>query len=99
MVDWHWSGGVGIRVARPFLKQVLTALKTHPAVRFLSCTTGRYDILADIETASQEKLRAVAEEEFPRIPGVLVCDLFISHETLPGPMIASFVIPELVNGA
>ena len=58
----------------------------HPAVSFVSCTTGRYDLLASIEAESKEGLYELVEEQLAHMEDIKDCELFISEEFRYGPI-------------
>jgi Lrp/AsnC family transcriptional regulator for asnA, asnC and gidA len=85
-VDWYWPAAVGLMVRRKSVTDVLSRLRQHPAVDFVTCTTGRFDIFASISAESEEKLFELVEVEISEWDGVMGCDLFVSQGTNFGPL-------------
>jgi Lrp/AsnC family transcriptional regulator, regulator for asnA, asnC and gidA len=78
-VDWYWPAVLGIRIEREHIFDVLATLKTKPRVRFVSCTAGRYSIIALIDAPTRMDLHEFVEEEVSRIEGVRDCELATSR--------------------
>jgi DNA-binding Lrp family transcriptional regulator len=85
-VDWYWPAAVGLTVRRRQVTEVLAKLRQHPAVDFVTCTTGRFDIFASVSAESEEKLYELVEGEMSEWDGVVGCDLFVSQGTNFGPL-------------
>jgi DNA-binding Lrp family transcriptional regulator len=66
--------------------EVLSKLRQHPAIAFVTCTTGRFDIFASVSADSEEKLYELVEGEISEWDGVVDCDLFVSQGTNFGPL-------------
>lgn len=85
-VDWYWPAAVGMSIANPCLLDVQEQLVRNPAVNYVFCTTGRFDIMASIEADSRERLFEIVENELANITGVKDCELILTEETMYGPM-------------
>lgn len=85
-VDWYWPAVVGISVQYPYLLDVQDQLTRNPAVNYVFCTTGRFDIMASIEANSREKLFNIVEYELAIIKGIKDYEVLLSQETMYGSM-------------
>lgn len=85
-VGWFRPAAVGICVNPNCLAKVLHDLSRHPAVSFVSCTTGRYDIFASIESESREGLYELVEEQLAHMEDIKDYELFISEQVKYGPI-------------
>jgi Lrp/AsnC family transcriptional regulator, regulator for asnA, asnC and gidA len=85
-VDWYWPAVLGIRIEREHIFNVLAVLKTKPRVRFVSCTAGRYSIIALIDAPTRMDLHEFVEEEVSRIEGVRDCELATSRGVIYCPV-------------
>lgn len=84
--DWYWPAVLGIRIDREHIFDVLEILKTKPRIRFVSCTAGRYSILALIDAPTRMDLYEFVEEEISRIDGVRDCEVFTSRGVIYCPI-------------
>jgi len=78
LTDWYWPAMLGIKVEREHVFAVLETLKALPRVRFVSCSAGRYTIIALIDAPTRMDLYEFMEEEVSRIDGVIDCELATS---------------------
>jgi Lrp/AsnC family transcriptional regulator for asnA, asnC and gidA len=78
LADWYWPAVLGIKVEREHVFDVLATLKALPRVRFVSCTAGRYTIIALIDASTRMNLYEFVEEEVSRIDGVRDCEMLTS---------------------
>jgi len=85
-VDWYWPAVLGIRIEREHIFEVLETLKAKPRVRFVSCTAGRYSIIALIDAPTRMDLYEFVEEEVSRIEGVRDCELATSRGVIYSPV-------------
>jgi Lrp/AsnC family transcriptional regulator for asnA, asnC and gidA len=91
-VEWFRQGAVGFSVQPLSLPKVLATVRSHPAVKFCACTTGIYDIVADIHAESKEHIYEIVEKQLRVIDGINDYDLFIADETKYGPMLSGGLI-------
>ena len=68
-------------VAHNKLTSVLEALAKRPEIRWVSTTTGRYDIIAQARFASNDQLAEFVEKELTKIKGVRDSETFICLES------------------
>ena len=85
-VDWLVSAAILVRVELNHLISTLNKLSSYPIVRFVSCTTGRFDIIASIRCESINELYEFVEEELAHIDGVKKYELLIAQELKYGDM-------------
>jgi len=58
-------------------KPVLQILAERPEVKWVSTTTGRFDVLALVQFRSTEELAEFLEKELPRVEGIRDSETFI----------------------
>ena len=76
----HLTAVLAFDVAHDRMVSVVEALSQRPEIRWVSATTGRYDILAQARFESNEKLAEFVQNELPKIEGVRDCETFMCLE-------------------
>ena len=85
-VDWYWPGALGIRAKREAVLAIMRRLAGYRQVPFVSCCTGRFDIIANIYEETEDKLHRLVEEEIALWEGVVDFELFRSTFVTYGPV-------------
>jgi hypothetical protein len=66
------------------LRSILQKLCADPLVRLVYCTSGRFNIIADIISTTEDGLYEFVEGQVENMPGVKDCELFIAQEVRYG---------------
>jgi Lrp/AsnC family transcriptional regulator for asnA, asnC and gidA len=79
-VDWFISAAILVRVELKSLVSILNKLSRYPMVQFVSCTTGRFDIMVSTRSESLTELYEFVEAELASMNGVKDYELLIAQE-------------------
>ena len=80
------AAAVRIHVAQGKLVSVMTELARESAVRFVSSTTGRFDMLAFMRFRSNDELSEFLEEKLANTNGIMNSETFICLDVKYGAM-------------
>ncbi len=95
-VGFGLSAVVALDVEPKNLETAVAQLAGHPNVEWLSITTGRFDIIAEVRFASTDELYAFLQTEMPKIEGLKNSETFVCLHLVKAPYIPtlSFVSPK-----
>ena len=60
-----------------YLKEAAESIAKFKEVRFIACTSGRYDLIIEVYMKSNEDLISFMSNELSKIDGIKECDMSI----------------------
>ena len=84
LIGFHMTAIIALSVTRDKGNSVLQMLAARPDVKWVSSTTGRFDVLALMQFRSTDELAEFLEKELSGIEGIKDSETFICLHTEKG---------------